>query len=749
MALVVKVFPHAFINRTEHLEKLISGFESALAGRGKMYLLRGKEGVGKTALVDFFLDGIEEEDVRILRVRCECGRPPLYLLLRRIQAERHVEMDIPSRALLKVAEGMVERDPTISSLLLRVSLLTIKDEDTFRDIGSMGRASLFKVLLQELEEMSLEKPVVVVIDSLERGDVDLLLFLHFFSRRITQRRIMLIATYNPYLIASPEMRDLLLRVSREGVAEEMAIEPFGEGDMRALLERNFLIKPSPRFLNYIMKKTAGNLHYVRILLSSGVQSRGSITSILRERIESLSGEERMLLLLVSIFPGGAPYEALLELLDSPTLLDSLERIMDLGLVEEHMERVVPATSSVRDITISTVPVEVYREANLRVARYLEERDGGDILSLAWHYREAGEVERASRYYLRAVKEFISDMSLREAEVVLHEASESAREPERSRINVYYVLVLYMMGDLNALLDVLGEIREENLAPEERVAYHMTRCFLYTDLGNLEDARREGETALSLAEEPGLRSEILRAIGNTYFFEGDYATAERYYAEAQDVAPPGTPIWARATVNLALVGWATDPSGAKSVLTEAMRIFREHGDYYSFLRTRINYLHILLKEGRHYEVLKGAEEMRRLTSALGMRWFTASATMLEGISLLVEGRYADAGECLFSAMNEFRDIGYASGYMQARALYLYARHHMGVSTVAEMDMLAGEAEKLGYVKTSRYIMLLLSAMLREMGRAEESEAILAEMGEWVKRVGMDPTYVIINGGVPYA
>ncbi len=232
---MVKVFPHAFVNRTEHLEKLISGFENALVGRGKMYLLRGKEGVGKTALVDFFLDGIDEAEVCILRVRCEHGKPSLYSLLRRIQSERHVEMEIPSRALLKVAEGMVDRDPTISSLLLRVSILTIKDEETFRDIGSMGRAGLFKILLQELEEISTEKPTLVVIDSLEQGDVDLLLFLHFLSRRLSGRRIMLIATYNPYLIGSPEMRDLLLRVSREGVAEEMDVQPFGEEDMRTLL----------------------------------------------------------------------------------------------------------------------------------------------------------------------------------------------------------------------------------------------------------------------------------------------------------------------------------------------------------------------------------------------------------------------------------------------------------------------------------------------------------------------------------
>src|ERR671933_2770441 len=70
----------ALIGRGEELAELRGGLEDARAGRGRLFLVVGEAGIGKTALLEAFVEEAQATDVRSVAARCRAvGAPPWSL----------------------------------------------------------------------------------------------------------------------------------------------------------------------------------------------------------------------------------------------------------------------------------------------------------------------------------------------------------------------------------------------------------------------------------------------------------------------------------------------------------------------------------------------------------------------------------------------------------------------------------------------------------------------------------------------
>jgi predicted ATPase len=61
-----------FVGRERELAELRAGFEEALAGRGRLYLITGEPGIGKTRLAEELSSSAQEQGASVLWGRC-CG----------------------------------------------------------------------------------------------------------------------------------------------------------------------------------------------------------------------------------------------------------------------------------------------------------------------------------------------------------------------------------------------------------------------------------------------------------------------------------------------------------------------------------------------------------------------------------------------------------------------------------------------------------------------------------------------------
>jgi RecA/RadA recombinase len=66
--------PHTFIGRDAELAELCAGLEDAIDGRGRVFLIAGEPGAGKTMLAEQLAARAEERGARVLWGRCWEGR---------------------------------------------------------------------------------------------------------------------------------------------------------------------------------------------------------------------------------------------------------------------------------------------------------------------------------------------------------------------------------------------------------------------------------------------------------------------------------------------------------------------------------------------------------------------------------------------------------------------------------------------------------------------------------------------------
>src|SRR5207249_8159548 len=71
--------PGAFVGREPELAELLGGLEDALSGRGRLFLLVGEPGIGKSRLSDELVAHARARGARVLVGRCwEAGGAPAY-----------------------------------------------------------------------------------------------------------------------------------------------------------------------------------------------------------------------------------------------------------------------------------------------------------------------------------------------------------------------------------------------------------------------------------------------------------------------------------------------------------------------------------------------------------------------------------------------------------------------------------------------------------------------------------------------
>src|SRR5262245_56468065 len=79
-ALVPRLGEHIFVGRRWEMEGLQATLEDTLAGRGRVVLLEGEPGIGKTRLASEFAAFAERRGARVLVGRCYEGEgaPPFW-----------------------------------------------------------------------------------------------------------------------------------------------------------------------------------------------------------------------------------------------------------------------------------------------------------------------------------------------------------------------------------------------------------------------------------------------------------------------------------------------------------------------------------------------------------------------------------------------------------------------------------------------------------------------------------------------
>ena len=261
----------AFIGRRRELDELQAALEDALAGRGRLVLLAGEPGIGKTRTAQELAARAAVRGALVLWGRCyeEAGAPPYWPWVQVVRAylgERDVEA--LRAALGSGAPHVAEIVPELRQRLPDIEpALNPADPD-------QARFRLFDAVAAFLKSASHTQPLVVVLDNLHWADKPSLLLLEFLARETGGSRLAVVGTYRDMEVERRHpLADTLGELTREGLLHRVPLRGLALEDVHRFVEAAAGPSPPLWLVSALHAQTEGNplflTEIVRLLLQEG------------------------------------------------------------------------------------------------------------------------------------------------------------------------------------------------------------------------------------------------------------------------------------------------------------------------------------------------------------------------------------------------------------------------------------------------------------------------------------------------
>jgi serine/threonine protein kinase/predicted ATPase len=575
------------VRREPELAALHAAFADADAGRGSVVCVAGEPGIGKTSLVEDFLDELAKTAPGCAIIRGRCSE-------RLTKTEAYAPVIDALEDLFRTsARGPVARSLKVLAPTWHAQIAPASEESAAAS-GSVSRALSQQAMLREfsnfLQEASRLDPIVLYFDDIHWADVPTADLLAHVGSRCHCLRTLLLVTYRPteLLLGPHPFHPIKLELQGKGVCTELALGFLGRQDIERYLALAFPGHGFPEdFADLVQSRTEGNplfmVDLLRYLSERGliVESDGhwslvqevpdlwqelpeSVRGMIQRKLERLSEEDLRLMTAASVqgqeFDSTVVGGALgLDQVEVEERLQVLERIHCLvraireyefpdhtltlryafvhGLYQHSLYRSLsPARRASLGAALARTLEQHYGEGNQVVAAELGflYEVGRDFGQAAWQFGLAAR---------NAARVFAHREAISLARRGLHLLENLPHTPARAALEL----------QLQMTLGLQLQVTEGYAAPEAKQAYSRARELypqdpsaapLFTILWGLwlfSKVRSELPQAQVMADEllalarrennPDLALQAQQALGMTAFCRGEPATAVRHVEQA--------------------------------------------------------------------------------------------------------------------------------------------------------------------------------------------------------------------------
>ncbi len=453
------------VGREQELGQLLAALEDALAGAGRVVLLGGDPGIGKTRLTEELSVRARERGVRVLVGRAwEAGGAPAYWPW--VQALRAYLRELgPSALRSRVHVGAAE----LAELLpdLRNAIPDVPEALPLE--SESARFRLFDAVASFLRASAREEPIALVLDDLHAADLPSLLLLGFLAGELGSARILVLGAYRELELDASRSRTIA-ELARLPVTKRLLLTGLEPAAVASIIETTTGVQPAEGLITRIHAQTEGNPLFVGEVAGL-LASEGRLEDASTWRLTVPQGVREVIGRRL-----GHLTEACLEALRVAAVLgrefrlDALEGVAGLGeddlsaVIEEsgreHVLMDAPDALGRMRFTHMLIRETLYAELGTprrirlhrRVGKTLERLYGesveAHVAELAHHFLEAapgGDAEKAIDYARRAGERATALSAFEEAERLYGmalqalELTEVAGEHERC-------LLLLALGD---------------------------------------------------------------------------------------------------------------------------------------------------------------------------------------------------------------------------------------------------------------------------------------------------------------
>jgi DNA-binding SARP family transcriptional activator/tetratricopeptide (TPR) repeat protein len=434
----------ALVGRERELAELVGGLDDAFAGRGRLFLLGGEPGIGKSRLAEELIAHAGARGARVLVGRCwEAGGAPAYWPW--VQSLRPYLRDSDAESLRsQLGEGAADVARVLPEL--RDLLDDLPPAPPLESEGARFR--LFDSLTAFLKRAAAAQPLVLVLDDLHAADEPSLVLLQFVARELGEGRLLIVGAYrnvDPSL--TDPLRTTLTELAREPVTRTLALGGLGESDVACFMELAAPGTSAAELAPAVHSETEGNPLFVGEIVRLLAAERRldqpaaaplaipqSVREVIGRRLRHLSAECNRLLTLASVLGREFDLDALASVsgLERGALLELLDEAIEARVVSDVpglVGRVRFAHALIRDAAYHALARSRRVQLHRRVGEALEVLYSSDLdphlAELAHHFFQSAAggdgqkaVDYARRAGARAVVLFAYEEALRLFEMAL-------------------------------------------------------------------------------------------------------------------------------------------------------------------------------------------------------------------------------------------------------------------------------------------------------------------------------------------
>ena len=429
-----------FVGRQREMAELRSALDDALSGQGRLFMLVGEPGIGKTRTTQELASYAENRGANVLWGRNyeEEGTPPYWPWVQAVRSYIHQANE--ERLISEIGRG----GSSIADVVPQM-------HDKITDLNpsppmepEAARFRLFDSITTFLKNAAQNQPLMLVLDDLHWADRPSLLLLEFLARELGDARLLLVGCYRDTdLSRQHPLAETLAQLSREPVFRRQVLRGLDQDEVGQFVEATIGAKISQEMTGALYTHTEGNPFFMtdvtRLLsesgeltaehigTSEGIRIPEGVREVIGRRLNRLSEQCNELLTTASII--GREFDfRLLNILNGETsedqLLQAVKEAVSLRLIEEvprQMDRYQFSHALIQQTLAEEVTTSLRVRLHARIAEGLEELYGDDAAfyaaELAHHFAEAQTSigpDKLVRYSLLAGEQSLSSYAYEDA-----------------------------------------------------------------------------------------------------------------------------------------------------------------------------------------------------------------------------------------------------------------------------------------------------------------------------------------------
>lgn len=574
-----------FVGREADYALLISSLKEAKRGKGRLILIGGEAGVGKTRLVQEALAYVRKRSQAcLLQGRCQemtssLAFQPLIAALREPLALLKPQdlKPIPPLWLAEVANLMPELRGLLPDLPVNPALPS--EQARNRQFEGLTQFLLGLIPAREL--------LVLFLDDLHWSDPSTVGFLSYLLPSLERHKLLVLGTYRSEEVAEKRLLlELSLEAARRNLLQEISLDRLSREAVDHLLGQTAPgLGQIEAFQKRLYQETEGNPFFLvavlQALLEAGairITEKGrweteidqitvnyrelmipkQVRDVIQRRVERLNEPERRLLGLASVIGHAFEYEVLHKAWEEDEeCLDLLEHLSRVQLLVERAKGPRPqyefSHDKIREVVYEELSGSRRQQLHARVTKSLEEFYAAHLEEqaalLAHHYAQAGIWDKALDFTLRALRKSTQKYQWEEGLTLAKRALEllnqvplaqAKRFEKRFEVLQSCVEIHGLLGrreEQGKCIQGLFELAHQLADATKLFEAYRQRSGLYQVLGRYAEAKEDAQRALEMAragrDKEGEAS-ALNTLGSVHRNLGEYPEALKYYQKAYEL-----------------------------------------------------------------------------------------------------------------------------------------------------------------------------------------------------------------------